>query len=756
MRTVLCLRFPPSVVALCATCSLLCTAALAQNSTERSTDERPRIGLVLGGGGAKGAAHIGVLRVLEELRIPIDCVAGTSMGALVGGTFAAGMPPAEIEQRVLAIDWSQTVGGQGRRDALPIEQKLEALVYSNPLEVGLADGELLTPGGFIETQAIEQEIRNLIAGARFVQNFDSLPIPYRAVATDMVSGDMVVLEHGDLATAMRASMAIPGAFAPVIDGDRVLADGGLMRNLPVDVAREFCADVVIAVWLTTPQPSANEVSSALAVVGRALDVVIKSNEREQIATLNSTDIGIPVFMGDIGTADFQRAPEAIEIGRAAAEAQHETLLQYSLPPDEYARWRAGLTLAEMQPVAISEVRVSGLDRVSERYVRAQIDASVRGQSVTAESIESDADRIYALGDFEQVDYTIDDAQDEGILEFFPREKSWGPNFLRLNVGAATDSTGDILGILRVDHTKTWVNERGGRWHNGFQIGGRSIIETDFYQPLDSRHRFFIQPRAWLESGRQDVYIGEDRVARYFIRELFTQIDAGINIGTRAQLRAGLRKGWSEVDLDTGLPTLPELDATPETSVVLRAIYDTRNSVGLPTQGTFLSARYLHAEDWLDGEFDYDLFEGVVSQSFSFRGNSLSVIAGGGHKLSGELSPPESIQLGGIRTFPGLRPGQLRGTSYWYAGATYLWRLLDLQPLFGQTLYAGLRLQAGEMHDRADGIDDGTLLGLSGSISGRTPIGPFLLSLGFVENGSALLQFSIGRPVAEGSILDDLH
>jgi NTE family protein len=178
--------------------------------------ERPRIGLVLGGGGAKGAAHIGVLRVLDEMRIPINCVAGTSMGALVGATFASGKAADEIEREVLAIDWTRTVGGQGRRDNRPIEVKLEELAYSNPLEVGIVDGNVATPGGFIETQDIEQELRKLVASARFTSDFDELPIPFRAVATDVVAGGMVVLERGDLATAMRASMAIPGAFSRLL------------------------------------------------------------------------------------------------------------------------------------------------------------------------------------------------------------------------------------------------------------------------------------------------------------------------------------------------------------------------------------------------------------------------------------------------------------------------------------------------------------------------------------------------------------
>ena len=239
----------------------LCGIAAAQDAPVTPTS-RPRIGLVLAGGGAKGAAHIGVLRVLDEMRIPIDCVAGTSMGALVGAAFATGMRPEEIEREVLAIDWARTVGGQGRRDRMPIKRKLATMTYTLPLEVGMNKSGIRMPGGLIVTQEIEQFIRTLVAPFRYTSDFDDLPIPFRAVATDMVAGEVVILDSGDLSEAMRASMALPGVFAPVVFEGQVLSDGGMMRNLPVDVGRELCADVVIAVWMSSPPAEATGLTSA--------------------------------------------------------------------------------------------------------------------------------------------------------------------------------------------------------------------------------------------------------------------------------------------------------------------------------------------------------------------------------------------------------------------------------------------------------------------------------------------------------------
>ena len=278
------------------------------------TGSRPRIGLVLAGGGAKGGAHVGVLKVLEELHVPIDCIAGTSMGALVGGGYASGIPAAELEHFVTHIDWGKVVGGQGRRDLEPIEQKRAGATYSNEFEFGLTPEGLTLPGGLVNTSNIEDLLRSYVATARMQDQFDKLPIPFRAVATDMVTGTMVVLDKGDLATAMRASMSIPGAFAPVNMDKMILSDGGLVRNIPIDVARDLCADHVIVVNLVEPNVDPKRLRSATQLLSRTMDVMIEANETLQLNTIRPGDMRIDVEMGDITTADFERVPDTIPLG----------------------------------------------------------------------------------------------------------------------------------------------------------------------------------------------------------------------------------------------------------------------------------------------------------------------------------------------------------------------------------------------------------------------------------------------------------
>ena len=714
---------------------------------------RPRIGLVLGGGGAKGAAHIGVLRALEELRIPVDCVAGTSMGALVGATFAAGMPPAEIERRILAIDWSATVGSSGRRDRVPIHRKLAGNIYTNNLEFGLRNGSLTAPGGVIVTQDIEELLRTLVAGARYIDDFDALPIPFRAVATDMVSGDLVVLGRGDLTVAMRASMAVPGAFAPVAIGDQLLADGGQLRNLPVDIARHLCADVVIAVSLQSPPPRADDLGSALALASRSIDVMVAANTAAQLATLSDRDVSIAVPMGDIGPGSFERVPEAIPLGREAALAQAAALTRYALPPERYQAWRAGVTRNYEAPFRVAAVKVTGTQRVNPAWVQAQIQATQAGAEASAAEITADTSRIFALGDFQRVEYRIVADPAFPTVDFHVVEKDWGPDFLRFDLGLGAASSGDFSLALRGEHRRTWVNSLGGEWHSALQVGSSNLLETAFYQPLEPGQRLFIEPRLRAERLRENLYEDGDRVAEYSFTEAFGQVDLGINLGSRAQLRAGLRKSWPTANRENGDARLPDIGTSEETDLVLQGIYDTRDTAGLPTRGTLLVGRLVSSGPWLGGGESYGMAEALAMKVLPLRGDSLQFMGAGGTRLSGELPLYRYFRLGGLRSFPGLDRQQLRGTGYWMAATRYHYKLADIQTLFGQALYGGLRLTAGRMRERIDAINQGVFYGAAAELSGSTPIGNFTLSLGATTHGFWLLQFGLGRPLEESTMLD---
>src|SRR3954468_15626271 len=309
-------------LALCA-----CDASLAQRA--------PRIGVVLSGGGARGLAHVGVLKVLEEMRVPVHCVTGTSMGAIVGGAYAAGTPPAELEALVRKADWNEVFRDSPPRTDISTRRKIDEYKTLFAPEYGVKRSGLVLPKGVIAGVAIEAFFRGLTQPAIDVTDFDKLPIPFRAVAADIETGEAVVLSHGGLARALRASMSVPGALAPVeIDG-RLLVDGGIANNLPIDEARKLCGDVIIAVNISSPALKREQITSAFSVAGQLINFLGKVNVERQLASLGSRDLLIAPQLGDIAASSFERSADAIRIGEEATRAVAGALGRYSVTEEQY-------------------------------------------------------------------------------------------------------------------------------------------------------------------------------------------------------------------------------------------------------------------------------------------------------------------------------------------------------------------------------------------------------------------------------------
>lgn len=712
---------------------------------------RPRVGLVLAGGGAKGGAHVGVLKVLEELRVPIDCIAGTSMGALVGAGYASGIPAAELEKFLIGIDWKAVVGGQGRRELEPIEQKRAGATYSNRLELGIGPRGIVAPSGLVNTANIEDLLRSFVATARLETSFDRLPIPYRAVATDMMTGDMVVLDKGDLATAMRASMAIPGAFAPVLMEEHVLSDGGLVRNIPVDVARNLCADVVIVVNLVEPPVKASKLQTFAQLFGRTMDVMIVANETLQLESLGPRDVRIDVYMGDIGTPDFERVPETIPLGESAARAMEGALTQYAVPAAQYLAWRDRVTAEQTIEARVADVRYEGLERVNPAYLEGR--AGVRpGDYVDTARISREAREMSVLQEFESVEYRLEGDRENPTLVWLPHEKRWGPDYLRLDLGMYASVGGDAEFAIYGRHARTWLNDLGAEWRNELQLGGQSLISTSLYQPLDMAHRYFVEPRAFATRSLEDVFRDGDRIARYDFRDLAGQLDVGVNIGQAAQLRIGYLLDQRNVEVDTGSPLLPEIEVH-DAGLVLSAIYDSRDTPFNPTRGLAVSLDYMRSDRSLGADRDWERAELGVGIAVPLKRDVLWVTMAAGSDLESTVPADRAFALGGPGSFPGFELGELRVGSYWTVGSGYLWKIRDIISIRGEALYAGLRLEAGSVYDRIDGVEEEDIFGGSVYLAGRTLVGPLTVGLGATSADSYSLWVAVGRPIGRGTILE---
>ncbi len=743
-----------------------------QAPSASTAPRRPRIGLVLAGGGAKGGAHVGVLKVLEQLHVPIDCIAGTSMGALVAGGYASGISAKDLETFLLGIDWPKVVGGVGLRENEPIEQKRAGVTYSNNVDMGLKNGEVIMPGGLVNTAGIDNLLRSYVARARGVDNFDQLPIPYRAVATDMVTGQMVVLDRGDLATAMRASMAIPGAFAPVHLQNYILNDGGMVRNLPIDVARNLCADVVIAVNLVKQPTTPDKLQTAVQLAGRAMDVMLEANVELQLQTLKPGDVRVDVQVGDIGAGDFTRVPETIPLGEKAALAVADQLKQYSVPAPEYTAWRQRVTSSQRIDAQLADVQIQGLQWVNPAYLDTLTNIRA-GDKVDNERISEQARAMAAVEDLDTVGYKLEGDPSKPTLQWLPKEKSWGPNFLKFDLGLYASEGGDNGFLIYAKQERRWMNALGLQWRNEIQLGYNNLLASSLYQPLDVAQRWFVEPKGFLTQTWEYIYYQGNRLANYEFNDLGGQFDLGMNVGHTAQLRAGYLYADRRVNLDTGPQIFPELH-TADAGIVGGLIYDTRDAAFAPTRGVAAAVEYYDANTAFGGDRDWQTIEAGIRVALPVRGDVIWIAAAGGSNLGSELPIDRFFTIGGPGSFPGLQLSEYRAPEYWTVSGSYLWKLADLQTLRGEAIYLGVQLESGEIANWSSNLSleniqklkNGQLppvdaldpilkpiYGGSVYLTGRTPVGPLTLGMGATSTDAWSIWLTVGRPIGQGTILE---
>ena len=706
---------------------------------------RPKICLVLSGGGARGVAHVGVLKALEALRVPIDCIAGTSMRAVIGGAYASGMETTEMEKVIGGLSTEILFREKPPRQDQTIRRKLDDRSLLFGIELGLRDGGVDFPKGAVSGVQLESVLRQLVKTPGF-REFDALPIPYRAVATDLVSGKAMVFHDGDLANVMRASMSVPGAIAPAAIGDAIYVDGGLTDNLPVDVARSMGADIVIAVNLGTPLLKREELGSVFGVTGQMINILTEQNVRTSLSSLKSTDILIEPALGDFSATDFDHLPVTVPIGIAAVETVTARLAPLALPPERYAQLRIVQTTTpprDERPIA--EIRFRHLERVNADAAGAELDTKV-GKPLDEAMLDRDLRRLFGSGDFEHIGYRVIEESGRRVLDVDAIEKSWGPNYLRFGLGLASDLQGQNTFNAAVSYRRTWINALGGEWRTDLQIGQTSRFYSELYQPLDKSQLLFLSPQVEFERRTVDVFQASQRIARYDVRQSTLALDVGSSVTKYGEARAGILAGVVDATLDTGPAELVPPNTKPRIGAYrFRAILDQLDSANFPRFGFASSVNVKLSSKSLGATDEYQRWDADFVAAHSFGPHTFHVAAKAGGRLGGDTLPVYDLfQWGGFLQQSGYPTGSLLGERLSFGRLDYSYKLLNQRLLEG--LYVGGSLEAGRVGSPlVPGNAPGLLKSAAVYLGADTPVGPFYLGFGVAADGSHSAYLFLGRP-----------
>ena len=711
---------------------LLGTLLAAGAIAHAAEPARPRIGLVLGGGGARGAAHIGVLEVLEKLRVPVDCVAGTSMGALVAGAYAGGLTPAVMRDELAKADWKDLFQDDPAFSQQNFRKKVLDRRFLPASETGVSGDGVKYQTGIVTGQKIKLFFNQLVRDYLGEREIGSLPLPLSIIATDIVRGERVVFRDGSLSRAMRASMSVPGLMSPVeIDGER-LVDGGLVDNVPIGEARSRCqADIVIAVNVGSPLLKAHEISGLPSIAAQMVNILTEQNVTRSLATLKPTDIYLKPDLEGISAGDFQRSSETADRGVKAAEAVADRLRPLAVGEAEYAAWSEKIRLAKHDLPQVDEIDIAGLKVVNPAVVERHIQTRP-GDRINPDTVRSDLLRAYGDGYYEGVDYSLlgTTLRGRNILRVSPVEKSWGPDYIRYGINLDTNFTVDSTYTLRAAYHKTWLNRLGGEFLTYGEIGSRSGIGVDYYQPVDELQHYFVETNFRSGNKFTGLYQNDNKLADYRITETDLRLSGGINLGLLGQLRAGWEKTWYKAQVDTGSPLFPDESKTYHGWFAALEMEQT-DRLYFPTSGWSTAARYFDSQS----ESYSKIFADV--RGYTSIGNWVL-----GTKLTYQGSPTGQLpyydlgNLGGMLNMTAFAIGQLKGDDMSY-GSVRAERIIGRLPLgLRGDMRLGVALEAAKV---GRPLTETELKGWINSsaiyLGGETPLGPVYLGYGYSSSGS---------------------
>jgi NTE family protein len=753
----------------------LCMGCLGPTASWAAADApaRPRICLVLSGGGARGIAHIGVLKVLEDLKIPIDCIAGTSVGAIVGGLYASGMTAHEIDATMRSVDWQEAFRDTPPRRDLAFRRKQDDRNFLVQLPLGLKHGKILLPKGFIQGQKLQETLRQLTLPFSNTTDFDQLPTPFRAVATDLETGKAVLLDKGDLAIAMRASMSAPGVFAPVELNGQLLVDGGLAENLPISVARSMHADILIVSDVSFPLQPRAALGSALSISNQMLAIMLRKDTDRQRATLSPQDILIVPDLGTATATDFSVPSNVIAGGEAAARNAVSQLSIYGVSDTVYRDYVARRGAREPGLPPIRFVRVDEQSKRYEKTIMADLQPLV-GKPLDLNQVGRRITELYGLGNFETLDYTLvtqspgtaaagagagaaagtgataggENAAGDNGLEIRARRKSWGPNYLRFGLNLEDDFQGNSHYNAAARFILTEINELGAELLTDVQIGSDPKVVSEFYQPLDATRTWFVAPSARVESRDLPIYTKNLEVADFRDRELEADLDIGRTLGNWGEIRAGFHRTNGATRVRYGDPGLVEQQYN-NGEYFFKFSYDRLDNVHFPREGQTFSLQWDANRTNLGADIASDKVQADWLMARSAGRNTVLLWTSAGSTLDGDFKAtdlPEFYSLGGFFNLSGLAPMSLIGPHYAIARAIYFRKISrGGEGLFEFPAYVGMSVELGNTWEHRGDISYASAhKDASVFLAFDTYLGPVYLGSGYDRSGNAAFYLFLGR------------
>jgi len=750
---------------------MTCAAADAPGTTGQPTVQRPRIGLVLSGGGARGAAHIGVLRVLDELHVPIDAIAGTSMGAVVGGLYASGLTAQDIETVMTSVNWQEAFRDRPPRTELDFRRKLEDRDFLVKYPLGISGGKLRLPKGLLQGQTLQMMLRRLTLPVSGIAEFDELPTRFRAVATDLATGEPVVMRAGDLATAMRASMSIPGALAPVERDGRTLVDGGITENLPIDVAREMGVDIVIVVDVGAPLYTQKELRSATTISNQMLAILIRRDSQRQLATLTSRDILVSPQLGDVSSFDFGIIQRAIAVGAAAGHAVEAQLRALAIGPEAYQAYVERRAAAREAPKTIEFVRIDPEAARYERSLTAAFDGLV-GKPLDPADVTRRADEYFGRGNLELLDYRLLQQDNQYGLLLDARRNSWGPNYVRFGLSLQDDFEGNATYDAAARFVLSEITSPGGEWVWDLQMGDAPHVETEVYLPLPESARYFVLPHAQFDARNIPLIdpATQAETAEFRLNELQYGLDFGRLFGNWGELRVGYthEEGHTKVRIGSEQPMLPTSQFRAN-GYFVRLSYDRLDSVNFPRSGQLATLEWNTETNALGSDQPFQRLQFNYLAAHSFGRQTALFWASVGTAL--DHTDPTNIRtlypLGGFLNLSGRAVDSLEGPHYGIARLLFYRKIgRGGEGIFDFPAYLGVSFEAGNVWEtRGDcaaiqssaqaqliipSCKPSTLNWSSARKDGSiflgldTLVGPLYLATGFDEGGREAFYLFLGR------------